>query len=602
MSSTAPADSELQGDLYLTIDPTSEQYLVTEDIEWYEPGGFHPVHLGDLLGPDGRYRVVDKLGFGGWGTVWLCHDRIEGRWRAVKINAAAASHGEKDRELEAVRKLMERLRLGTVEGPLQILESHGIALPVNHFAIQGPNGTHLALVYPLLGASLGKVFQYNAPQPDLLKDICFQLVQAMQFLHRNGVCHGDFRPDNLLFRLADGVDQWSEKQILDVLGEPKTEQIMIASYTTLDFYPAPPNPSRPEYLVGQKYFDYTSGVLSTAVAVSDFGVSFLANNPPQDSAIPGHWAAPEEIVKGAASLGFASDVWALMNTIVHVRLEGVGMVGEEGARNALDRCELVIGPMRQNYRTAWKEMGGDFPNGSEDDLSIPAAADLARYPKFPNTWGGKDLLMFSLAAEHCTLLDQTLWEAIASQDYESTGLLPRLPYESKNFVLSDNVSYQLTDATELGRLYDLCMSVYKWQPGERASTAEILNHPWFGSRNDNGVQAAVASTKEINEGEETPQNNRTDKGTEISQRAIYQKPEVVAAEQVKDFAQEADHTEGVKEDGETNNDHDLIADGEFHGDQEVKRYGDDEVSYYSEGDDGIHYCHGDDDDHGVRWK
>lgn len=35
----------------------------TEDVERYEPGGFHPVHLGDRY-DGGRYRVVHKLGAG----------------------------------------------------------------------------------------------------------------------------------------------------------------------------------------------------------------------------------------------------------------------------------------------------------------------------------------------------------------------------------------------------------------------------------------------------------------------------------------------------------------------------------------------------------
>ena len=40
-----------------------------ERLELYEPGGYHPVMIDDLL--HNRYRVVDKLGFGGYSTIWL---------------------------------------------------------------------------------------------------------------------------------------------------------------------------------------------------------------------------------------------------------------------------------------------------------------------------------------------------------------------------------------------------------------------------------------------------------------------------------------------------------------------------------------------------
>ncbi|KAL2839466.1 hypothetical protein BJX68DRAFT_247849 [Aspergillus pseudodeflectus] len=43
-----------------------------ESIERYTPGGYHPVMVGDTLHK--RYRIVDKLGSGGYSTVWLAHD------------------------------------------------------------------------------------------------------------------------------------------------------------------------------------------------------------------------------------------------------------------------------------------------------------------------------------------------------------------------------------------------------------------------------------------------------------------------------------------------------------------------------------------------
>lgn len=44
-----------------------------EDREFYKTGGFHPTNIGDIF-HGGRYRIVHKLGYGGFATVWFAQD------------------------------------------------------------------------------------------------------------------------------------------------------------------------------------------------------------------------------------------------------------------------------------------------------------------------------------------------------------------------------------------------------------------------------------------------------------------------------------------------------------------------------------------------
>lgn len=50
--------------------------IPAEPLHRYQRGGYHPVHLGDCFeGTKGRkYRVLHKLGWGGYSTVWAARD------------------------------------------------------------------------------------------------------------------------------------------------------------------------------------------------------------------------------------------------------------------------------------------------------------------------------------------------------------------------------------------------------------------------------------------------------------------------------------------------------------------------------------------------
>ncbi|KIW86357.1 hypothetical protein Z517_01753 [Fonsecaea pedrosoi CBS 271.37] len=47
----------------------------SEWVEMYRSSGFHPINLGDTF-KNGQYRVIRKLGYGSFSTVWLARDAV----------------------------------------------------------------------------------------------------------------------------------------------------------------------------------------------------------------------------------------------------------------------------------------------------------------------------------------------------------------------------------------------------------------------------------------------------------------------------------------------------------------------------------------------
>lgn len=54
--------------------------IEAEPIDRYRPGGYHPISLGDVL-KAGRYKILHKIGWGGFSTTWAARDQW---WVAVQ--------------------------------------------------------------------------------------------------------------------------------------------------------------------------------------------------------------------------------------------------------------------------------------------------------------------------------------------------------------------------------------------------------------------------------------------------------------------------------------------------------------------------------------
>ena len=62
-----------------------------EDAKDYRRGGYHPVRVGEELG---RFRVLSKLGWGHFSTVWKVVDSRSGHIAALKVQKSAEHYTE----------------------------------------------------------------------------------------------------------------------------------------------------------------------------------------------------------------------------------------------------------------------------------------------------------------------------------------------------------------------------------------------------------------------------------------------------------------------------------------------------------------------------
>ena len=151
-----------------------------ETLEEYRPGGYHPVMIGDVLRD--RYQIADKLGFGGYSTVWLARDTHLNRYVAIKINRAKSL----PRESKVLKDLSAARSSSSVQHP-----GHGL-VPViqDEFSVKGPNGTHTCYAVTPAQCNLREISFSRLFPLDVARALSYGLTQAVAYTHLNGYVHG----------------------------------------------------------------------------------------------------------------------------------------------------------------------------------------------------------------------------------------------------------------------------------------------------------------------------------------------------------------------------------------------------------------------------
>ncbi len=154
--------------------------------------------LGRLLGREqgvrlGRYRVVETVGAGAFGQVFRARDAELDRDVAIKVMlpARSARADEHERMLREARALA-RLRHPNV---VEIFDV-GVGITGHHDGGAPQHGVYIVMQW-LPGESLA-AFAATRPGHVALVDAWVQVARGLDAAHRDGLVHGDVKPDNVI--------------------------------------------------------------------------------------------------------------------------------------------------------------------------------------------------------------------------------------------------------------------------------------------------------------------------------------------------------------------------------------------------------------------
>ncbi|MEU0205007.1 protein kinase [Streptomyces canus] len=165
----------------------------------------------------GRYRVLDRIGQGGMGTVWRAHDTVLGRYVAIK-----RLHPQPRLSEDELATLFERTRR---EARSAARISHPNVVVV-HDVVDDEGLPTIVMEY-VPSTTLADRIRANGPvPPEEAARIGLGVLAALRAAHRAGVLHRDVKPANVLLTEDDrvvltdfGIAQASDTSTLTVTGQ-----------------------------------------------------------------------------------------------------------------------------------------------------------------------------------------------------------------------------------------------------------------------------------------------------------------------------------------------------------------------------------------------
>ncbi|KAI5795918.1 kinase-like domain-containing protein [Pyronema domesticum] len=312
----------------------------------YKPGHYHPIHFGDLF-KNGRYKVIRKLGYGSFATVWLAHDNEKHRYVALKVIVSKDSH--KTSELSILQKITSLATTSSHPG------RHHITILLDHFFHLGPNGRHLCLIFEIMGPSSASMVReldcnqtperkYESPKKyalPMVKRLLRHTLLGLGFLHENGIVHGDLNPGNLLFSVA--LRNAGEEELRQQNDTPKAD------------FPSTKN-AVPQYLAVPQSLAKFVDPKNFTVKISDFGGETNMSNTPLHQTNTNTPPLPTP----------KADIWAI-GCLIYEFLTGTslfdlsqGTTPERLLDLQMVLMEEVIGPMPEGMWRGWGRGGRYF--------------------------------------------------------------------------------------------------------------------------------------------------------------------------------------------------------------------------------------------------
>ncbi len=258
----------------------------------------------------------------------------------------------------------------------------------------------------------------------------------------------DFILRNVLLRILS-LDGLIEDHVLKAFGQSIQVKVVTTTRET------PSNPTAPYYLAKPvDFYSVDSQFMTNEACIIDFWESFEVLSPPEDLGIPQSYCSPELVFDKTAGVG--SDLWALGCTLFEIRTGRKLFDTFDGdVDDHIYMMVLILGKLPEPWWSAWGAHKDSFEEEPDSEGRAIKTNEFTKETQSPT--GQADI------PEPRSIRD-ALARGLVATNYGSMTICQHHRDIPKN---------------EIEIFADLLGKILKYDPRERLSAVEVLDHEWF---------------------------------------------------------------------------------------------------------------------------
>ncbi len=219
--------------------------------EIHPAAGWQPPSLETLAAAFPQYEIIELLGRGGMGAVYLARHRSLDRRVALKL--LPGEFGGNDQFVQRFHR--EARALARLQHP-NIVAVHDFGATIDGLL-------YFAMEY-VAGSTLAEHLRDHRPDEAVVLNIAGQICDALAYAHEEGIVHRDIKPSNILLD-ARGRVKVADFGLAKVAMEAHPSVMEGAMFTRTGLAMGTPEYAAPEQISGQDRVDHRADLFSLGV-------------------------------------------------------------------------------------------------------------------------------------------------------------------------------------------------------------------------------------------------------------------------------------------------------------------------------------------------